>query len=172
MPDARISTGADVLNATLSEIANQNERGAAIIGAALVEKYLALAISGRLVNLAEMDKNDLFDGAGPLATFAAKIRIGFAMGVFGPNIRNDLKIVDDIRNGFVHAAGSLAFESDEIAVQCAQLSSSLRFTGTPRDDADPRTRYLATVEFLVSALVGACLTKQDMRPKPLGLLQF
>jgi len=172
VPDARLQTGADVLNATLSEIANQNERGAAVIGAALVEKYLTLAITGRFVDLAETDRNELFDGCGPLATFAAKIRVGFAMGVFGPNIRNDLKIVDEIRRDFAHADEPLAFDSDEVALQCAQLSSSMRFTGVPRADADPRTRYLATVEFLVSALVGSCLAKRDMRPKPLGLLQF
>ncbi|HYL32136.1 MAG TPA: hypothetical protein VEU53_03180 [Stellaceae bacterium] len=172
MPDARVNTAADVLNATLSEIASQNERGAAVVGAALVEKHLTLAIASRFVDLNETDKGELFDGCGPLATFAAKIRVGFAMGVFGPTIRNDLKIVDDIRRDFGRADELLAFDCDEIALQCAQLSSSLRFTGAPRADADPRTRYLATVEFLVSALVGACLAKRDMRPKPLGLLQF
>ena len=172
VPDALFGTGAEMLNVALSEISNQNERGAAIIGAAVVEKYLTLAIAHRFVELTETDQNGLFDGSGPLATFAAKIRIGFAMGVFGRNIRNDLTIVHDIRNDFIHAPGALTFEADEIAVKCAQLSSSLRFTGAPRADADPRTRYLATVEFLISALVGACLAKRDTRPTPLGLLQF
>lgn len=172
VPDAIFDAGADMLNIALSEISTQNERGAAIIGAALVEKYLTLVIAHRFVELAETEQNRLFEGSGPLATFAAKIQIGFAMGIFGRNIRNDLTIVHNIRDGFVHAPDPLAFESDEIAVQCAQLSSSLRFTGSPRADADARTRYLATVEFLVSALVGASLARHDTRPTPLGLLEF
>lgn len=172
MPDALVDRGADMLNAALSEISSQNERGAVIIGAAMVEKYLTLAITRRFVELAETDENGLFHGTGPLATFAGKVRVGFAMGVFGRNVRNDLTIVDNIRNSFVHGPDPLAFESDEIAIQCAQLSSSLRFTGTPRADADPRTRYLATVEFLVCALIGVCVAKFEVRPTPLGLLEF
>ena len=44
-PDSPISPSADTLNATLSEIANQNARGAVIVGAAQIEKYLALAMT-------------------------------------------------------------------------------------------------------------------------------
>lgn len=160
----------DVLRVILDEIKVLSNRGAALVAAALVEQYLALAIQGYFVDLSEADKAHLFDGYGPLSTFSARIRLGYAMGIFGPKVRSDLEIIHYVRNEFTRAHMPLSFDSDDIAVECAQLSLPAQLkVGSPTDET-PRGRYITTTEALVSAFVGAYLTKRDARPKPLHTL--
>jgi len=62
----------------------------------LVEHELKLAIRRKFINL---DKaNDLFDAnhGGALATFAAKINVGYALDLFGTVTRDDLLIIKQL----------------------------------------------------------------------------
>ena len=73
----------------LAEITADSPRGAAMIAAALTDDILLGTIRFRLVNDDESD--DLFGSDRPLGTFSARIRLGYAMGIFGRKTRHDLR---------------------------------------------------------------------------------
>src|SRR5262249_54463894 len=58
---------------------------------------------------------ELFEGMGPLATFSAKIKLGYALGFYGPRTRHDFLIFNEIRNAFAHAPHPLTFKNKSIA---------------------------------------------------------
>jgi hypothetical protein len=67
----------------------------------------------------------LISDSGPLSTFAAKVAVGHAMGLYDDDIRKNLNIVKDIRNAFAHPKRLLTFEEPEIthSLQSIILSS-------------------------------------------------
>ena len=60
-----------------------DDRSAAISAAALTELAVEKAIKLRLRRLTKTEQNALFDGTAPLASFSAKIRMGYALGIYG-----------------------------------------------------------------------------------------
>ena len=63
----------------------------------------------------------LFTRFGPLAGFAAKIEIAFAINLFGEHARNDLRAVKDIRDLFAQkldGAEELTFDHPDIEIRC------------------------------------------------------
>jgi len=93
------------------------------------------------------DLGKLFENAGPLATFYAKINFGFAFGLFGPKTRADLNWIRDIRNAFAHATTSISFQSPEVLEACGQIHTK------PRDPGplDPGTLDLPEMQYLGAA---------------------
>lgn len=87
---------------TLSDIRDGNPRVAAILAGARVQSVLRQAILFNLVPLKSKEDDDLFDRSGPLATFSAQIKIGYALGLYGTKVRHDLDVIRDIRNEFAH----------------------------------------------------------------------
>jgi hypothetical protein len=119
-----------------TELAQQTDRGAAIIGCALVEDFLTDAIKKRLI-LTSALRGRLFNYAnGPLAHFSAKIDMGFALGLYPNDIRLDMHTIRRIRNRFGHSAPPLEFSDSEVTKLCSGLrSAKIELT-------DPRKRYL------------------------------
>jgi hypothetical protein len=58
----------------------------------------------------------LFDAeqGGCLSTFAAKIRIGYALSMFGSTSKTDLLLISRIRNVFAHSLHDVNFENEHI----------------------------------------------------------
>jgi hypothetical protein len=100
--------------------AEKNDRGAAILLASNLEVSLRYAISG---NLAVVDDNYkvLFHTGAPIRSFEAKIRIGYAMGIFGEQTKYNLDCVKGIRNAFAHAVIPITFETAEIKAVCETM---------------------------------------------------
>jgi hypothetical protein len=98
------------------ELETQTDRGAAIIAAAIVDHFLAGAIEARLILTPDI-KDRLFGGEanGPLAHFAAKIDVGFAIGILNDQMWSDLHDVRRIRNKFAHALEPVAFDDSKIS---------------------------------------------------------
>jgi hypothetical protein len=142
----------------------RNDRAAAILASALVEDALKDAILARLSPLSNDDHTRLFEGEGPLSTFSAAIRVGFALSIFGVSTKADLNCMRDIRNAFAHAGISLKFTTREVTVACRTLqnkNSSKHF----RKNASPRLRYLETAEQIALDLLGEALDpKRPGRP--------
>jgi hypothetical protein len=112
-----------------------NERGAAILLAANTELCLRFSIKRHLIT-AEDAERLLFRSGGPLRSFEAKIRIGFAMGLYGAETSNNLNCIRSIRNAFAHAVIPIGFETAEVtaAVELMVMPEIL----TPRA-IDPNT---------------------------------
>ena len=120
-----------------SELEKQTDRGAAIIACAILDEFLTEAIENRLLmNKRVADRLFNYEKNGPLAHFAAKIDVGFAIGILKSEMWNDLHLIRRIRNHFAHRSEALKFSDTKISRLCSELltaKSSLK---------DPRERYL------------------------------
>src|SRR5687768_1256658 len=85
----------------VAEMAGESDRAVAVVGAAWVEEALQGAITDCLDRHVEAQKR-LFNGAGPLATFSAKIDLGRLIGIMSDAIHSDLHAIREIRNEFAH----------------------------------------------------------------------
>jgi hypothetical protein len=100
---------------------NRNDRGAALLLATNLENSLRIAIERKLA-IAEKHRAMLFEEeASPLRDFSAKIRMGYAMGLFRKEIKTTLDIIRVIRNVFAHAPSPVRFSTVEIRNACALL---------------------------------------------------
>ena len=99
-----------------------NDFAFVLVLAAAVEQALELAISSHFV-LDEEAAERMFDDQsnGSLGTFAAKIKMGFALGIYEKHVRDELDMIRVIRNVFAHHKGAISFESDGIKDGCNTL---------------------------------------------------
>jgi hypothetical protein len=101
------------------EILNGSDRSVAILLAAEVERFLEFAILSKLMNKENAD--ELVSRDGPLATFSRKILIGYAIGLYDPQFRDDLKLIKDMRNDFAHSMSPLSFNTKSVRERCAAI---------------------------------------------------
>jgi hypothetical protein len=88
---------------------NRNDRGAALLLATNVENSLRIVIERKLT-IAEKHRTMLFeDETSPLRDFSAKIRMGYALGLFDEETKKSLDIVRLIRNAFARTQPSALF---------------------------------------------------------------
>jgi hypothetical protein len=152
----------------LDELKGQNDRAVAIILPAQLESVLQEAIAARLVPLDKREENRIFGYDGPLGSFSAKIKIGFALGIYGPETRAHLDTIRAIRNTFAHSRKPVTFETPAVAAECAKLRTLNRAAG---DDAcerfsppeKPRNEYDAAARILWVRL-GRCAAKYKWPP--------
>jgi hypothetical protein len=89
------------LLALMEEMADQSDRGAAIIGAAWVEEAILAALESFLyAGTRSWDR--LFDSSGPLSAFSAKIDLAHVLGLTTDGARSDLHMIREVRNEFAH----------------------------------------------------------------------
>jgi hypothetical protein len=84
----------------LAEILYEGDRHTAVVGGAIIDDAMEVFLKSKLRKDATTDA--LFKYPRPLATVNGKIEIAFAMGIIGPNHRDDLLCINDIRNFFAH----------------------------------------------------------------------
>jgi Mannitol repressor len=121
----------------------ENDRGAAILAATLIDTTLAYAIKKRMPGGATYGR--LFESGGPLSTIDAKILVAYGLDIFKADTYHDLDILRHVRNTFAHAPSPVSFKTPEIANACMTLrSSSLRTA---------RQKFTATCYLISIALV-------------------
>lgn len=111
--------------ALVSEIENQSDRGAVIIGAAWVEEELLAAIDFYLMDV-KKSKDRLLSRSGPLSSFSAKIDLACVIAIVSEEIALDLHAIREIRNDFAHSVlgkddNALSFSSEHIKHKCLSL---------------------------------------------------
>ena len=112
---------------TMLDISQQrNHRAEAVTLAALLESTLESAMLRRFVPLSRTDRKDLFEGVAPLATFSAKIRLGYALNMYGRKTRADLDNIREIRNAFAHARTKINFRTREVDIVCQRITLAER----------------------------------------------
>ena len=105
---------------TLNEIKKQRDRGAAIIAASVLEDHLLAAIQSRL-HRNDTIESKIFKGYGPLASFSAKIDLGFLLGLYSSTSHKQIHRIREIRNEFAHNLAPLSFNSQRIKAFCAHF---------------------------------------------------
>lgn len=80
---------------------------------------------------------------GPLSTFSAKIKAGYALGVYPQVVRDELDMMRHIRNAFAHATEKLSFKSEPVIMGCAALKipDHYSWATVPTQRPPPKTRF-------------------------------
>jgi hypothetical protein len=98
------------IEAMFIEMGSVSDRVAAVCCLAFLDDSLGAALAARFVRLGREWEDRIFGGAnGPLSTFSAKIRLGYALAILGPATYKDLDIMRSVRNDFAHTAGPISF---------------------------------------------------------------
>jgi hypothetical protein len=93
----------------------ETDRGAGILGGALLDLYLDRLFRARL---APDTPSGVFEFRGPLGDFAARIDLAFALRWIDAEARDDMHSVRRIRNDFAHQADhALTFAHPSIAAR-------------------------------------------------------
>jgi DNA-binding MltR family transcriptional regulator len=98
---------------TLSE---KTHAGHAILSVIVIDRELKRAILTKMRPLSKIKEDRLFKGQHPLAEFAAKIDVAYALRVIDDDIYGDLRIINDIRNEFAHVLVDAHFRSPEVTI--------------------------------------------------------
>jgi len=181
MPKLKRRPGLRAFVEYLEELAQQSDRGAAIMGAAFLDDEIAglLAFFMDPKRLDSKRKKEsaleyqIFHGTGPLSSFAARINLAFALGYIDESEYWDLHIVREIRNEFAHFSYKLDFSTPEIHGLCRALklrgeTIDVDAAGLPQSD-DPRDVFLNVVHKLADhirmRLFSKCSIIQSVLPK-------
>ena len=134
------------LKAVDEEIEGASDRAAAILASAILDNELAEELEKKFVLLSAERRGKLFGVYGPLSSLSAKIDIGFAVGLFGPETHADLHRLRRIRNKFAHTGEPLKFSNQAITDLCATI------TNAPTTATEPRSQYMETASLVGSRL--------------------
>lgn len=144
-----------------------DDRSAAITAAALTEVAVEKAIKLRLRPLTKTEQRALFDGTAPLATFSAKIRMGYALGIYGRETRHDLESINAIRNVFAHSVHEVSFKSRAVIAKVYGMHKVIEGTGGKRPrPLTTRDDYLGVTRVLWFELVILADTRKVSPPFP------
>jgi hypothetical protein len=123
----------------------------ALVISSAVDQALELAISTHFV-LDDDGCRRMFDdnANGPLGTFAAKIKMGHALGIYPKAIRNELDTIRVIRNAFAHSWEQLDFSSEAIVNGCDVLRIPDHYSSEigADDRQTPKARFLLSARQL------------------------
>jgi len=115
--------GDDDLTKYTEYLIEESDRGAAVMATALVEKALEDAIRARLADPGDGMQDTWFKGINaPFRTFASKISLGRALGIYGEETEARLTIIKKIRNAFAHRMIPLDFSHPTLVAACLELS--------------------------------------------------
>jgi DNA-binding MltR family transcriptional regulator len=111
------------LTPKVSLLATSTHSHIIIIGAAALDNALELALLTKMRHLNRDMKDRIFDGYGPLSSFAAKIDIAYALQIIPHEFYDSLRIINRIRVKFAHSKQFLSFKDHEISAMIDSLPS-------------------------------------------------
>lgn len=160
-------------HAMINEIIEQTDRAAAIVAFAYLDEILTEVVQSHFYNYkhrGEDIRKTLFKGAGPLATFSARRRLAYLLGLFGPKTFADLERIAQIRNEFAHTRLVRTFKSQRIRNLCEALTTPIFGDFEPDDEiiklnpklSKARSRYVNTIFTLCGTL--RALSRHSLPP--------
>ena len=100
----------------------ESDRGAVIMGSALLEYALTRAIRWGAGNPPDDLIKNWFEGpTAPFGTFAAKIQLGRVLLIYGDEMASRLALIKDIRNAFSHSIIPLDLGNPAVEEACDRL---------------------------------------------------
>mgnify|MGYP001563931742 CR=1 FL=1 len=88
-------------NAFMNEFVTESDRAAVVLGAAKIDSLLCGLLDKRLLPH-PASEDDLLEGDAPLATFSARIRVCYRLGLIDEQFTKLLHIFRRLRNAFAH----------------------------------------------------------------------
>lgn len=146
------SMGLEGYLAIKAEIDSQSDRGAAVIACSLLEEHLKWAIDRCFVELTADTSKRIFEG--PLGPLFNRSYLGFALGLYDRNAREEIILIGTIRNRFAHKIAPINFSDDEVDQLCGRLFYPKLHKSELGDGASNREKYLHSC-WILRALVTA-----------------
>ena len=164
LPPARF----EEINALISEIqVIENDRGAALIGAAFLDCILADLLKNYFIDEPE-EANQLLGAGCAMESFYVKILLAYCLGLLRKEVAGDLQRIRRIRNLFAHGHDKLSFEDAKISGIANELTSYSQIA----HDAEPRSKFNITIIMIAHQLVFSMITighkKLDSENEDLG----
>jgi mannitol operon repressor len=107
-------------SAFLAEFQKETDRGAALVGAALIDTRLDAVLRSHLVDSKAVD--ELMEGGNaPLGTFSSRIKMAYALGLITELEFDECEIIRRIRNYFAHGVHGLTFQDQKLSALCNNL---------------------------------------------------
>jgi len=111
----------------LSQLLEESERSAVVLGAARLDVALANALKC-LMCCHPNGQDNLFDSERPLGSLSAKIALAYRLGVIDQDVEHALQVIRKIRNEFAHSITdeslSLQRHRDRIRAATSRASKS------------------------------------------------
>jgi hypothetical protein len=129
-------------------VRKDGSRGSVVLAGTLVEDSLrALLISRMALGVGKDGPKDLFGSMKPLSSFSAKIRMGFALKLYGERAFHDLELLRKLRNLFAHGRLAIDFNTPEVKRAINQ------FHCHKRNETDPTKQFYSVTTLLLSHLI-------------------
>lgn len=157
------------INPIIHEMFLQNERGAAITGGVYLESELERAIIEQWPPLSATQREKLFTGYGPLASFSAKILLGHSMGLLAKLAKSDCDQIKWIRNRAAHLGTPFSFSDREVAHRINAINCVRHFDPMINEGdfgfSKQRIQYMDAVRLISAYLFFQRHWKEKFGPK-------
>jgi hypothetical protein len=131
----------------------KSERAAAIVGAAFLDTQLEHILTSFFVE-DEREVGKLLKTERPIGTHGGRTSLAYCLGLIGPIVRDDLRLVGKIRNRFAHDLNA-SFEKDPVRNWCLLLKwHEISMGMAPPEGASASEVFQVGVNQLVSYLSG------------------
>jgi len=135
-------------NGFFEELQSESPRAAVIIASAFLDAQLRMLISKSLIDDSKI-VDELMES--DLATFSARIKVAYCLGLISESLFHDLNIIRKIRNKFAHEMHGYTFDEPEIVAWCNSLKLAKMITdATPRVQETHGTLFILGVTQLAS----------------------
>ena len=134
------------IEALQEHLDGETDRGSALVAAAFVGDRLADLLRAALID-DQRAVDDLLENRG-LTQYAERVSACFCLGLLPELVRDDLRIVGQIRNRFRHVSDRVSFSTPEIR----NLVSNMRIGSVA--PGEPRVQFEAHVKVLLG-IIGA-----------------
>jgi mannitol operon repressor len=140
-------------SAFLREFQSETDRGAALVGAAMIDQKLADTLrSFFVVGKTVKTVTELLDsGTAPLGTFSARIKAAYALGLIDDVELTECDLIRKIRNEFAHTIHGTTFAEPKIMTLCDRLQSDVP-GGRETFKDNPRGMFINAVILTVMCL--------------------
>jgi DNA-binding MltR family transcriptional regulator len=146
-----------------AEIDAQTDRGAAIIACSLLEEHLNWSIDKCFVELSPKTSKRIFEG--PLGSLFNRSYIGYALGLYDRDAREEIIRIGEIRNHFAHKIAPIDFADDAVAETCDKLRYPTLHRDIIGSNASNREKYLHSC-WILRALVTNEIRKRNELKSP------
>jgi mannitol operon repressor len=135
-------------SAFLKEFQEETDRGAALVGAALIDHQLDQVLRSFMVS--NNAASELLDGPrAPLGTFSARIDACYALGLIDAYEKSECHRIRKIRNEFAHRTHGTTFKDPNIMKLCEEIKSE----PPARKDSTHRFMYVNAVTMIAARLI-------------------
>jgi mannitol operon repressor len=141
----------DYFSKFLKEFQTETDRGAVLVGAALLDERLLELLKSHLLKK-NQSKELLEGGTAPLGTFSARIKASYCLGLITELEHKELQLIRKVRNEFAHHVHGLSFEDEAISALCNNFYDRMPDAKEKDVPRDSRARYIDSVIFTSLAL--------------------